>query len=56
MKLYLTADQIKSLENGIYNSLMDNPELGMGEMLECRSEAERIVSEWMEENNIEVIE
>lgn len=53
MKLYLTAEQITSLETGIYNSLMDNPENGMGEMGEARDEAERIVREWMEGNDIE---
>ena len=34
---------------------MENPELGMGEMGEANDEAERIIKEWMEVNNIELI-
>ena len=48
----LTTTQIKSLEDKIYDKLMENPEMGMGEMGECRDEASRIVDDWMEENSV----
>lgn len=61
MQTQLTTEQIKSLEDKIYQTLILLPyydedgevmERGMGEMGETRDEAERIVWEWMEENNI----
>lgn len=48
----ITTEQIKSLQDKIYSKLMGNPDMGMGEMGECRDESKRIVWEWMEENNI----
>ena len=57
----LTERQYKTLTQGIYNSLMgltmycecgEECTLGMGEMGEANDEAERIVSEWMEQNKI----
>jgi hypothetical protein len=36
----------------IYESLIANPENGLGEMGACRDEAERIVNEWMQDNKI----
>lgn len=48
----MTLLQIKSLENKIYESLIANPENGLGEMGACRDEAQRIVSEWVNENGI----
>lgn len=48
----LTTQQIKSLEDKIFDKLMENPEMGMGEMGECMDESKRVVEEWMEENNI----
>ena len=62
MQTTLTTEQIKSLEDKIYDTLIIAPymdeetgevmERGMGEMGECHDEAQRIVSEWMEENGI----
>ena len=61
MQTILTTEQIKSLEDKIYDCLMvmevagddDNTySLGMGEMGEAREQAQNTVSEWMEENNI----
>lgn len=62
MQTILTTEQIKSLQDKIYDTLMITPyidetdgeimERGMGEMGETHDEAQRIVSEWMEENNI----
>lgn len=50
MSIVITEAQRKALEDKIYNLLMANPEMGMGEMGECREAAERLVSEWLEEN------
>jgi hypothetical protein len=48
--------QYEALVQKIYDSLISNPEFGLGEMGECRGEARRIVSEWMDENGIKIIE
>ena len=48
----MTQQQIESLENKIYESLIANPENGLGEMGACRDEAQRIVSEWVTDNGI----
>lgn len=48
----LTEEQRSSLVEEIYNSLMSNPEFGLGEMGECRDEANRIVETWIESNHI----
>ena len=45
-----------SLRNKIYESLIANPENGLGEINDCRDEAARIVQEWMDENNLVEIE
>lgn len=50
----ITIIQYKSLCDKIYDTLMAMPDMGLGEMGECRDEADRIVTEWCEENNIEV--
>jgi hypothetical protein len=52
----ITQPQQKSLEDKIYNLLMDNPEMGMGEMGDCQLAARTLVLDWIEENNIEVTE
>ncbi len=61
MQNIITYTQIKSLEDKIYNTLILAPyldedgevmERGMGEMGEAHDEAQRMVKEWMEENNI----
>ena len=49
----LTTKQIESLQAIIYDKLMENPEMGLGEMGECHDEASRMVDEWMEGNGIE---
>jgi hypothetical protein len=41
----ITNKQIESLEMLIYESIMSNEEMGMGEMGEARDEARRIVEE-----------
>lgn len=48
----ITADQRQALEDSIYNTLISNPDVGMGEMGECRDTAEQIVSEWIQNNQI----
>jgi hypothetical protein len=34
---------------------MSNEDFGLGEMGSCRDESERVVDEWIEENNIYLI-
>jgi hypothetical protein len=50
----LTYSEAKKLEDKIYDSLMNMPDMGIGEMGEARDEARRIVTEWAEENEIEI--
>ncbi len=52
--IILNTVQYDSLRKKIYDSLISNPDYGLGEMGECSDEAKRIVDEWMEENNIQV--
>jgi len=53
---YLEDNLVESLRRKIYESLIANPENGLGEINDCRDEAERIVKEWMDENNLVEIE
>lgn len=57
----ITEQQKKSLEDGIYSAMMglnmidDNGEplsFGMGEMGEIREQAQSVVADWMQGNNI----
>lgn len=50
----ITEKQFDSLVGKIYDTLVQAPHIGMGEMGECRDEAKRIVFEWMEEEKITV--
>jgi len=52
----MRQQQIDALENKIYESLIANPENGLGEMGACREEAQRIVREWVKENDITIVE
>lgn len=60
----IPSELVESLEKKIYDTLMnietfDEGELiekGIGDMQECREEAERIVNEWLDENNLVEIE
>lgn len=52
----LTQQQYNSLTDLIYTSLMASDEMGLGEMGEAREEADRIVKEWCENNNIKLPE
>lgn len=47
----LTDKSRELLESKIYETLMSNPENGLGEMGDCRDEAKRIVDEWIEEED-----
>jgi len=49
---YITEKQYKSLTDKIYTTLISMPDMGIGEMGDCRDESERIVDEWMENNEI----
>jgi len=48
----ITENQYRSLTQAIYEKLMENPEMGMGEMGECKEVAEMIVDEWMQKEGI----
>jgi len=50
----LTLKEFNTLRELIYDKLMESEEMGMGEMGECRDEAERIINEWCETENIEI--
>lgn len=52
----LTIEQYNDLTNEIYLSLINNPDFGMGEIGDCKSEAVRVVDDWMKKFNIELIE
>lgn len=43
----ITEQQYNSLSTLIYSSLISNSDFGLGEMGECKDEAERIIDEWM---------
>jgi hypothetical protein len=47
MKTQITPADRQDLINRIYDSLISNPENGLGEMGACRDEAERIVNDWL---------
>ena len=60
----ITEKQIENLMSKIYDTLINAPyldeenepqERGMGDMGGTQDEAERIVMEWVEENQIEII-
>ncbi len=50
----LTREQYNLLENEIFQSLIANPDFGMGEVNDCHEEAERIIREWTEKANIQI--
>jgi hypothetical protein len=50
----ITEKQFEALQDKIYETLMSNEDFGLGEMGSCRDEAERIVIEWCEENQINI--
>lgn len=52
----MTTTQYNALVEKIYQSFMNLPDFGLGEMGEARDEAKRIVNEWMAENNIKLTE
>jgi hypothetical protein len=52
----MTQDLYDSLTAKIYSTLMAHPDMGMGEMGACADEADRIVDEWMQENNLSIPE
>lgn len=50
----MNSKQIEALVDLIYRSLISSPEMGLGEMATAREEAERIVSQWIKENNVKI--
>lgn len=49
---YITEASRLALIQGIYDTLMSSPDVGLGEMGEAREEATRIVDDWAEKNNV----
>lgn len=52
----IPTELVESLRTKIYDSLIANPDYGLGEMNDIRDEANSIVNEWLEENNLVEIE
>ena len=52
----IPSELLESLRTKIYDSLIANPDYGLGEINLCRDEADRIVNEWLDENNLVEIE
>ena len=48
----ITKKQYDSLVKFIYLKLMENPDFGLGEMNDCKEQAEITVNEWIKENSI----
>lgn len=48
--------QIEALKAKIYGLLMANPDMDMGDMNDCKDAANELVSEWIDENNITIID
>ena len=48
--------KLDTLKRAIFDLIMSSPDMGLGEMGEAYDEADRIVDEWVKENNIEVVE
>lgn len=51
----ITQKSYNSLVYKIYETLMSNEDFGLGEMGSCIDESERVVDEWIKENNIYLI-
>lgn len=51
----LTQKSYNNLVYKIYESLMSNEDFGLGEMGSSMDESERIVDEWVQDNNIYLI-
>lgn len=52
----ITAQQYESLKLIIYNMLMGNPEMGLGDMGDCMTASEMAVDEWMEKEGLKIKE
>lgn len=50
--LQLTEQQHIDLVDVIYEWIMSNEDMGLGEMADARDEAERIVRQWMIRTNL----
>jgi hypothetical protein len=51
----ITEKQYNSLSNLIYKSMMDDPDMNMGNMTICKEAANEIVNEWVELEQIIVL-
>ncbi len=50
----LNTNQYRLLVDEIYDSIMAQPDNGMGEMGEARDEAERIIQDWCQKADIAI--
>jgi hypothetical protein len=50
----ITLEQYEELVDQIYKLLMANPEMGMGEMGECREAATLLVDAWTVHSKVQV--
>lgn len=48
----MNQNQIKSLIQSIYDLLISNPDMDLGEINECQEAAQELVYKWMESNQI----
>lgn len=50
----ITENQLAELKKKIYNLLMENPDMDMGDMNHCTEAAEILVYSWIKKQNIKV--
>jgi hypothetical protein len=50
----ITELQYDDLKFKIYETLINMDDMGLGEITTCTEEAERIVDQWIKENNIKI--
>ena len=54
--MIITEASRLALVTAIYNLLMSNPEMGMGEMGDCHEAAEILVDEWMTDQHVNILQ
>jgi hypothetical protein len=52
---FITEEQFKSLCSVFGRSLLNSTDGGLGDVFDCDDEAVRVVNEWIEANNIDII-
>ena len=54
-KSTVKQSELDLMQKKIYEMLMANEDMGIGEMGDCRDAARYVVEEWVEETKVEVI-